>query len=703
MPGSRRVLFFASALGLFVELALIRWIPNTLHIVAFFANLVLIASFLGLGIGMARPTESRTAAVDATIRLAILVAILSLAGLFEPTASIDRSADYAVNEGTGQFTVPLTAALLLSFGLVTWALIPFGRLVASRFDEIERLPAYSINIAGSLVGVIIFSLLSGIGAPPFIWFGLVLLALATLGAGPSIVVGIASIAVGLTAVHWQHTDKLVDTVFWSPYYEIRVSELNADLGRPGGFIVDVNNQFLLSGLDLRDDADLSHLAPAYRSDVVSLRSYYNFPFILRKPGDVLVLGAGAGNDVAAAFRNGATSVTAVEIDPAVLSLANDHPESPMTNESVIPVLNDARAFLRNTSSTFDLILFATLDAHGLLSSLSSVRLDSFIYTLESLEEAQTRLRDGGLLVLSFGPFREDVQYRQLAMVREVFGKDPLYFEHENGHRTIVAGETATLSISNLSTEWRQIGSEEIAQGFARYPSSLEPATDDWPHLYIRDRMIPREYIVVLVGILLISLFLVWRNFPRASRVQPHFLFLGAGFLLMETKAVTEFALLVGSTWVTNSLVFGVILLAILAVNLAVHRGWLKASVPVFFFLLGLALLAQYLWPVASWADRTGLGSLALAALYLGVPVVLASAIFATTFRRATLGTAALASNLVGSVVGGISEYGSLILGLRALSIVALLMYGAAFWSWARSNRLRSAALATTSDLVGAET
>jgi hypothetical protein len=208
---------------------------------------------------------------------------------------------------------------------------------------------------------------------------------------------------------------------------------------------------------------------------------------------------------------------------------------------------------------------------------------------------------------------------------------------------------------------------------------------------------------VLVGILLISLFLVWRNFPRASRVQPHFLFLGAGFLLMETKAVTEFALLVGSTWVTNSLVFGVILLAILAVNLAVHRGWLKASVPVFFFLLGLALLAQYLWPVASWADRTGLGSLALAALYLGVPVVLASAIFATTFRRATLGTAALASNLVGSVVGGISEYGSLILGLRALSIVALLMYGAAFWSWARSNRLRSAALATSSDLVGAET
>lgn len=686
MSGSRRVLFLASCLGLFVELALIRWIPNTLHIVAFFANLVLVASFLGLGIGMARPMDSKAAAKDATLRLAILVATLSLGGLFEPTASIGPTADYAVNEGGGRFTVPLAAALLISFGLVTWTLIPFGRLVASRFDEIERLPAYSINIAGSLVGVVVFSVLSGLGAPPVVWLGLVLLSLASLGAGRSITVGIASLAVGLGAVHWQHTDKLRDTVFWSPYYEIRVSELNPELGRAGGFIVDVNSQFLLSGLDLRADADLSTLDPAFRDDVLVLKSYYNFPFTLREPGEVLVLGAGAGNDVAAALRNGATKVTAVEIDPAVLELALEHPEQPLADESVSSFLHDARAFLRGTSSTFDLILFATLDAHGLLSSMSSVRLDSFIYTLESLEEAQTRLKDQGLLVLSFGPFREDVQYRQLAMVREVFGQDPLYFEHANGHRTIVAGGTNSLAALDLPTEWRKVGAAEIAQGFARYPSSLEPATDDWPHLYIRDRAIPREYILVLAGIVLISFFLVRRNFPRTSRLQPHFIFLGAGFLLMETKAVTEFALLVGSTWVTNSYVFGVILLAILAVNVAVHRSWLKPSIPICFGLLGLALLAQYTFPVSSWAGSANLGTMALASLYLGVPMVLASAIFATSFRAATLGTAALASNLMGSVIGGISEYASLVLGLRALSIVALLMYGAAYWSWYRSDR-----------------
>jgi hypothetical protein len=697
MSDSRRVLFVASFLGLFVELALIRWIPNTLHIVAFFVNLVLIASFLGLGIGMARPVEWKVAAKDATLRLAILVALLSVAGLFEPTASFGASPDYAVNEVQGgRVTVPLTAALIMSFALVTWTLIPFGRLVASRFDDLERLAAYSINIGGSLLGVALFSLVSGLGAPPLVWFGLVLLSLLALGAGRSIAIGLIAVSVGLAGIHWQHSDKLRDEVFWSPYYEVRVSDVSSELGRAGGFIVDVNNQFLLSALDLRPEASPPpNLESNLGSEILGLKSYYNFPFLLRDPGDVLVLGAGAGNDVAAALRNDARTVTAVEIDPAVLKLAEDHPEEPMANRLVSPVLDDARAFLRGTPSKFDLILFATLDAHGLLSSMSSVRLDSFIYTLESLEQAKARLNDGGLLVLSFGPFREDVQYRQLAMIREVFEEDPLYFEHENGHRTIVAGATSSLPEVNLPAEWRQIGANEIALGFSRYPSSAEPATDDWPHVYIRDRGVPQEYLIVLAGIVAISVFVVRRNFPRVSRPQPVFVFLGAGFLLMETKAVTEFALLVGSTWVTNSFVFGVILMAILLVNLAVLRGWFTPSVPTCFGLLVLALLAQFIWPIASWKGIAGFDLLVVAGLYLGIPMVLASAIFATTFRMATLGTAALASNLMGSVIGGLSEYASLAVGLRALSLVALVMYVAAFWSWQRSDRyLRSAPLTT---------
>jgi hypothetical protein len=194
-------------------------------------------------------------------------------------------------------------------------------------------------------------------------------------------------------------------------------------------------------------------------------------------------------------------------------------------------------------------------------------------------------------------------------------------------------------------------------------------------------------VLILVGIALISLLLVRMNLRGTYKVEPTFLFLGAGFLLLETKSVTEFALLIGSTWLTNSLVFSVILAAILIVNLAVLRNWIRLSIPVLFATLGAALMLSYLLPVSEWADRVGNFKILFAAVYLGVPIVLSSAIFALVFRSAVLGTAALASNLVGAVLGGLSEYASLVVGLRALSLLALAMYIAAFLYWRNKRSL----------------
>ena len=680
-------LFLASAVGLFVELALIRWIPNTVHVVAFFANLVLIASFLGLGIGMSQPAVRGEAGRDAAMRFAILVAALSLLGRFEPRA-IGAGIDFALNEGQGRgIALPLALVLLFCFALVVWALIPFGRLVAKPFDSIERLRAYSINVAGSLTGVVAFALVSWTGAPPLVWFGMVTFALVGLRAGV-LTLGLVAVAltVSLTRPFWD-SETRSEEVSWSPYYQIRVNNFDPVLGRAGGFMVDVNNQFLLTGMDLSPSYVPSvRVLPDVLASQKALTSYYDFPFLLRSPGRVLVLGSGAGNDVAAAIRAGAKEVVAVEIDPEIMTIAQDHPEHPFASAIVTPVVDDARAYLRTEQSRFDLVLFATLDAHGLLSSLGSVRLDSFIYTLESLEEAKARLNDDGLLVLSFGPFREDIQFRQYEMVRQVFAQEPLYFVHANGHRTIVAGATESLESITLAPVWRSVTAEEIAAGFARYPHARIVATDDWPHLYNRSKVVPREYLAVLAGIALIAILLVRINLRGSHRLQPHFLFLGAGFLLLETKSVTEFALLIGSTWLTNALVFSVILAGILLVNLSVVRGWMRLPVPALFALLGASLVLQFLLPVSTWVGAPGATTTVIAALYLGVPIVLASSIFATTFQRAAVGTAALASNLVGAVLGGFSEYASLAVGLRALSIMALVMYGLAFASWRRSDR-----------------
>lgn len=678
-------LFLASFLSLFIELALIRWIPGTVHIVGFFTNLVLIASFLGLGIGMARPTPARSSVWRFLFRLAVVVAALAVVHIVDPEVTLPQGGDYGLNEAVLDvgISIPLPLVLVAVFALVAWATIPLGQLVALHLDGMERIRAYSINIAGSLAGVGAFSLLAWRSLPPEVWFGLALVLMLVLDRQRVYAIPIVVVAVALLALHVNDSDRFRNDVRWSPYYKVVTKPVSPSGDLSDGFVTDVNGQFLLSGLDLRSEA------PALDEDIEMLKSYYALPFQMRPPGNVLVLGAGAGNDVAAALRNGAQHVTAVEIDPLVQELGvRYHPERPFDSPRVTPVLDDARAFLNGTDEHFDVIIFATLDAHGLLSGAANVRLDSFVYTVESLRSARDHLSENGVLVLSFGPFREDIQLRQYSMVRSVFGRDPIYLIHRNGHRTLITGAIDGLELDPLPPEWRRITSQEVARDLARYPWAARPATDDWPHLYIRDKRVPTEYVGVLAGILLLSVILVWRTFRGTRRVDGQFFFLGAGFLLMETKSVTQYALLVGSTWQTNSLVFVVILATILAANLFVLTRLKRPRVPLMYGLLVTALVMSYALPISMWGLAPGIGAYAAAAAYLGVPILLAAIVFAVAFRNARLGSEALASNLLGAILGGTLEYLSLALGIRALSLLAAAMYLAAFGFWLRG-RARS--------------
>jgi SAM-dependent methyltransferase len=685
-----RRLFLASFLSLYVELALIRWIPGTVHIVGFFTNLVLIAGFLGLGVGMARRAPVERSVWRFFFRLSLLVGVLAIIHIVSPEVALPQGADYGLNEAVVDVGVslPLPAVLIGVFGLVVWTTVPLGQLVAAHFDELDRITAYSINIAGSLLGVVAFSFLAWRSLPPELWLGVgivlvLLLHRKRMYAGP-----ILLIAAVLFALHVNDSNRFRNDVRWSPYYKVATKAVANDGDLLKGFVTDVNGQFLLSGFDLRPDASLVGKAdPEVAEQVEMLKSYYALPFQLRQAKRVLVLGAGAGNDVAAALRAGADSVTAVEIDPLVLGLGQKyHPEHPFESPKVRPILNDARAFLSRTEDKFDVIVFATLDAHGLLSGAANVRLDSFVYTEESLRAAKEHLSDDGLLVLSFGPFREDIQLRQHEMVRSVFDQNPIYLIHANRHRTIVAGAIDGVSLDGLPSTWRRISDAEVARDHVLYPYARVPATDDWPHLYIKQRRVPSEYSGVFAGILLLSLVLVLRSFRGTRRLDGQFFFLGAGFLLMETKSVTQYALLVGSTWQTNSLVFGVILATILIANILVLTRLKRVPVGLMYSFLVVSLVVSYLWPIARWKLAPGVGSYAAAGGYLGVPIFLAAIIFATTFRKARIGSTALASNLLGAVLGGALEYLSLAWGIRSLSLVAAGMYLAAAGFWVASRR-----------------
>src|SRR5580704_2440334 len=236
-----------------------------------------------------------------------------------------------------------------------------------------------------------------------------------------------------------------------------------------------------------------------------------------------------------------------------------HPEKPYADARVHAINNDARTFLRTTSSKYDLIVYGFLDSHTLLSHGSSVRLDSFVYTIEGLRDAKNRLKPDGMISLSFTVLSDALGRKIYLMLQEVFdGRAPLCLRSSGGNTTFL--------ISN-DEHWQPpagLMSTKFDDVTAQYANSKELATvstDDWPFFYMPQRVYPASYLIMIGLILLLSLLLVG-NFigeaPRFSHLS--FFFLGAGFMLIENTGVTEMGLTFGNTWQVIGIVFAGILI-----------------------------------------------------------------------------------------------------------------------------------------------
>ena len=159
----------------------------------------------------------------------------------------------------------------------------------------------------------------------------------------------------------------------------------------------------------------------------------------------------------------------------------------------------------------------------------------------------------------------------------------------------------------------------------------------------------------------------------SSDFDPVLFFMGAAFLLIETRGVTSLSLLFGSTWIVNSAVFTGILTMVLMANLFVERLGLKRALPWFVLLL---LCMVPLWALNHAALNycplliRGL----LGGLINALPIGIAGIIVSILISRSANPTASLGSNLIGSVFGGCLEYLSMCLGLKALALMALIFY-----------------------------
>ncbi|GCC49051.1 hypothetical protein chiPu_0033217, partial [Chiloscyllium punctatum] len=116
--------------------------------------------------------------------------------------------------------------------------------------------------------------------------------------------------------------------------------------------------------------------------------------------DVMIIGAGSGNDLAHALRFGVERVDAVEIDPAIQDIGiHNHPDKPYQDPRVVPHLDDGRHFLRTTERKYDLVVYALVDSLILHSGYANIRLESYLFTEQAFQDVRRVLKQDGIFVM----------------------------------------------------------------------------------------------------------------------------------------------------------------------------------------------------------------------------------------------------------------------------------------------------------------
>ena len=676
-------LIVISVLSLFLEMMMIRWISSEIRVFAYFKNLVLVACFLGFGLGcyLCRRSVRLVAMI-----VPLLVLTICLKAPLSPVRRVTAELPYLLG-GTdvhiwGVPSLPTNwlatllalAVMVPLFAMIAIVFVPMGQLVGWYLEQSsDGVTAYSLNVLASLAGIVAFALLCFLYQPPAVWM-LITGALAILmfwkKRQARWILSACFLACMLLLSIPDHKQV---TTYWSPYQKLDLQP-NYEQGRITSYTLNTNDSWYQRVVDLSPEFVQSH--PQEFRDLPAEWRAYNLPYqFYHAPPSVLILGSGMGNNVAAALRNGAERVVAVEIDPLILKLGTElHFEHPYQSPRTHLVLDDARSYIENSHEQFDLIVFSLLDSHTTASDFSNIRIDNFVYTREALARVRQSLKPGGLLVIEFQVNTPWIAGRLYSLVKDTFGQEPVQFQidtwkYDTGGHFFVGGSqqriTQAMSDPVLS---------EFVRKHAAMPSeAAPPTTDDWPYFYQHEPGLPFSVILVTIAVLLTFGWFLWQTGSAAGNVDLHFLLLGAGFMLLEAQIVSRMALMFGTTWVVNSIVVSGLLCLILAANVlykrfpAISMRWAYAG-------LFASLTISLAVPLEKLFVESVLIRATVSILVLCSPVFFAGIIFVSSFAKANFQGTALGSNLFGSLIGGLLESLSLWFGLKALLLLTGLIY-----------------------------
>ncbi len=591
--------------------------------------------------------------------------------------------------------------------------VPIGRLLGRLMSNHPNIiTAYSVNVFGSLLGIWLFVLASALYLPPVAWFGLFALGvLPLIGTGGrcklwdvAILVGI--VLLGFAAAFEANTQE----IRWTPYQKLSIRDLSirdddnapvwqrmirGDRGstsyQPGRTYIGVNNAGYQATVDLRPEtvaADPERFDPTQRG-----YSQYDIPMRLN-PGaeQVLVVGAGSGNDAAGMLRNGAKKVIAVEIDPGIIEIGKRfHREKPYHDPRCVVINDDARSYFATATEKFDLIAFGLLDSHT-TTAMTNARLDHYVYTQESINQTRALLKPGGIAVLSFEATKPYIVDRMASVLRNSFGHEPVVFRmpynaYGWGGVLFVVGDSRAAVDARLAADPKLNGL--VKQWQATYPVTLpgttRTTTDDWPYLYLEKPTIPTLYL--LLGALLIGLYAFGRREIRKSAAGTstaggwgrdgwHFFFLGAGFMLLEVQNISKAAVVLGNTWLVNAVIISGVMAMILLANLITAMVPRLPLKPVYALLIATCL-GLYFLDLSTFAFLPYTTKAVVVGLLTSLPMLFSGIVFIRSFAAAERKDAALGANLIGTLVGGLLQSITFVTGIKALLLIVALLYLAA--------------------------
>ena len=664
-------LFLLGFLTLFLELALIRYMAGNIWNLGYFPNFVLISVFIGMGLGFVfhhylNDKISIILFQAAFVLLTLLTVIIflrhpSVPGFSEWYTNFGgdfyfSNVSYNIDKHNNIFFILCFVLLIIIFGFIS-------QKTAKKFRLFYPLSAYTLDIAGSCAGIIAFMMISFLQLSAHWWFIVLAIVIPLIIETrwpfrfiPSMFCLIVSV------ISFQQDTVLMSNpmfkgyheTHWSPYQKVEYVEE----GTKKGILVNgLNHQKILNDLS----KEFYHIPYFFRKRISGMPPYKK----------VLIIGSGSGNDVVVALHNNVEHIDAVEIDPVIAELAKKYSPYKVYNDPRVKLyIKDGREFMTNTKGKYDLIIFALTDSLVKVSPLSQLRLENYLFTVDSIHRANDLLNDNGDIVLYNSYRLPFVATKILDMIYYGTGREPIILFQDKDFIMMKTGE----SINNVNP--RNI--------------HYDIPTDDWPFLYLPYREIPSYYLIAMSSVfcfVILLLFLLQLLTFKKERlhkknyllIKISFTVMGIAFLLLETKSVLQFSLLFGTTWLNNSLVFLAVLISVLLANWTARLIKNDRPLLIIYLLLVISAMSTYFYPLSNLLrlDNVFIRFL-VASIMTFSPIFFANLIFSIVFRGQAIAEHIFGWNLIGAPLGGVIEYTGMMFGYNFLTIIVVFCYTIVF-------------------------